>query len=383
MNRPLIAHILHRLDYGGLENGLVNLVNGLPEARFRHAVITLAGHSGFRERIRRLDVEIYSIDKRPGKDLPAYVRLWRLLRRLAPDVVHTRNPGVVDCTFVAWLAGVPIRVHGWHGWDVDDLHGDRPRRAFLRRACDPFVTRHVAVSRHIAMWLSANDSVLPARIRQIYNGVDTTRFSPGPSDVEPLFPPRPDGPLLVIGTVSRLEAVKDPVTLALAFVDLVSRYPVYRRRLRLAIVGDGKLRAEVEQVLAAAGCGEIGIVTGWRDDVPDLMRQFDLFVLPSLNEGISNTILEAMSCGLPVVATDVGGNAELVLPGQTGQLVPASCPRSLADALQDYVDDSDRVEDHGLAARRRVEREFSLSGMIDNYTQLYTELMAAEQRPGV
>ncbi len=382
MKRPLIAHILHRLDYGGLENGVINLINGLPEEHFDHAVIALAGYSGFRERIRRPDVQVFSIGKRPGKDLGAYARLWRLLRQLSPAIVHTRNPGVMDCAVVAWAAGVPVRVHGWHGWDVDDLHGDRSRRALLRRACHPFVSRHVAVSRHIASWLETADGLSAGRIRQIYNGVDTVRFAPGPSRAAPLFRAQDAVPLFVIGTVSRLEAVKDPVTLARAFVDLVGRHPGYRRCLRLAVVGDGNLREAVLQVLATAGCAELGTVTGWRDDIPDLMRQFDVFVLPSLNEGISNTILEAMSCGLPVVATDVGGNGELVLPGKTGRLFAAASPHLLADALQDYVDNDEQRRMHGLAARRRVETGFSLAGMIDNYTRLYDELLPAGCRPG-
>ncbi|MEO8225066.1 MAG: glycosyltransferase, partial [Gammaproteobacteria bacterium] len=238
MTIPLIAHVLHRLDYGGLENGVINLISGLPPGRYRHAVICLAGFSDFRHRIRREDVEVYSLDKKPGKDLPAYGRLWALLRRLRPAIVHTRNPGVMDCAVVAWAAGVPVRVHGYHGWDVDDLHGDRPRRALLRRACTPAITRFVAVSQHIAHWLQTTARVAPADVSQIYNGVDTRLFAPGTSASTPLFPPTGTGRLFVIGTVSRLELVKDPCTLARAFVALVNRDPRYRDSLRLAIVGD-------------------------------------------------------------------------------------------------------------------------------------------------
>lgn len=372
---PLIAHILHRLDYGGLENGLVNLINGLPADRFGHAVICLAGYSDFRHRLRRADVQVYSLNKRPGQDLPAYGRLWKLLRRLRPAAVHTRNAGTVDCAPVAWSAGVPIRIHGYHGWDVDDLHGDRPRRALVRRLCARVITRHVTVSRHLAEWLKSTDGVLPEDISQIYNGVDTARFSCGLSTAPPLFPPPVSGSLFVIGTVSRLEAVKDPCTLALAFVELVGREPAYRNRLRLAIIGDGSLRSAVLQILEAGRCQDLAVITGWRDDIPELMRQMDLFVLPSINEGISNTILEAMACGLPVVATAVGGNAELVVAGENGALVPPASPGALADALERYVLDAALTESHSRASRHRAETEFSLRGMLGRYADLYGELL--------
>ncbi|MBL8201873.1 MAG: TIGR03088 family PEP-CTERM/XrtA system glycosyltransferase [Chromatiales bacterium] len=372
---PLIAHVLHRLDYGGLENGLINLINGLPAERFAHAVICLAGFSEFRDRIRRPDVRVYSLGKRPGKDLPAYGRLWQLFRRLRPAAVHTRNAGVIDCAVVAWAAGVPVRIHGCHGWDVDDLHGDRPRRAVLRRACAPAITRYVAVSRHIGEWLQTADGVPPAAISQIYNGVDVRRFAPGESRAPPLFGGSAGSPLFVIGTVSRLEAVKDPCTLARAFAELVARQPSYRARLRLAIIGDGNLRGDVLAILAAAGCAELAVVTGWRDDIPDLMRQLSLFVLPSINEGISNTILEAMACGLPVVATAVGGNAELVVEGENGCLVPPSSPVRMADALERYVQDAVLTGAQSRAARLRAVEEFSLDVMLRRYSDLYTELL--------
>jgi sugar transferase (PEP-CTERM/EpsH1 system associated) len=374
MQTPLIAHIVHRLDYGGLENGLVNLINGLPAGRFRHAVVCLTGFSEFRQRLRGQDVPVHALGKRPGKDWPAYVRLWRLLRKLEPAIVHTRNAGVMDCNVVAWAAGVPVRVHGYHGWDVDDLHGERRRRALIRRACRPFITHHVTVSGQIADWLRRTDHLPEAVLTQVYNGVDTVRFAPGPSASEPLFPECTPAPM-VIGTVSRLEPVKDPCTLARAFCLLIARRPDLRPRVRLALIGDGQLRAEVEAILADGACASLAVVTGWRDDVGQLMRQLKIFVLSSLNEGISNTILEAMATGLPVIATDVGGNGELVVPGTNGALVPPADPDALAATLESLLADPAALAAAGAASRARVERSFSLGRMLDQYAALYTRLL--------
>ena len=116
--RPLIAHVIYRLDVGGLENGLVNLINTLPNDRFRHLIVTLAGYSDFRDRIQRPDVEVVSLDKRPGNDPRCYLRFLQLLRRFRPDIVHTRNLGTIDLQWMSCLAGTRVRLHGEHGWDA-------------------------------------------------------------------------------------------------------------------------------------------------------------------------------------------------------------------------------------------------------------------------
>ncbi len=204
---PLIAHVIHRLDFGGLENGLVNLVNQLPAERYRHAIVCLSGFNpAFRQRIRRTDVVVTSIDKRPGKDLAAYWRAWLTLRRLRPTIVHTRNLGTVDMQWVAAAAGVRYRVHGEHGWEAFDPSGLNRQGLRIRRACRPVIQRYVPMSRDIARWLELTVGVEPGRIRQLYSGVDTTRFSPLPA-VEGAN--RPGEGAITIGTVGRLDPVKN------------------------------------------------------------------------------------------------------------------------------------------------------------------------------
>src|SRR5678815_1273501 len=115
---PLVAHVIFKLDFGGLENGVVNIVNRMSRAKYRHAIICLTGYGDeFRKRIQRDDVEVISIGKRPGKDPIAYWNVWRTLRRIRPQIVHTRNLGTVDMQWVAGAAGIRHRVHGEHGWE--------------------------------------------------------------------------------------------------------------------------------------------------------------------------------------------------------------------------------------------------------------------------
>jgi sugar transferase (PEP-CTERM/EpsH1 system associated) len=367
---PLIAHVIHRLDFGGLENGLVNLVNQLPAERYRHAIVCLSGFNpAFRQRIRRTDVVVTSIDKRPGKDLAAYWRTWRTLRRLRPTIVHTRNLGTVDMQWVAAAAGVRHRVHGEHGWEAFDPSGLNPHGLRIRRACRPVIQRYVPMSRDIARWLELTVGVEPGRIRQLYSGVDTTRFSPLPAAEGTN---RPGEGAITIGTVGRLDPVKNQAALLAAFAALRSRFP----GLRLTLIGDGPLRAALEAQADALGLAGAVTFTGARNDTPDLMRCLDVFVLPSLNEGISNTVLEAMATGLPVVAARVGGNPELVVDGVTGRLYEPADAAALELALLPYLTDPALGRAHGRAGRDRVVQNFSLDAMVRRYLDLYDELLA-------
>jgi hypothetical protein len=151
--RPLIAHVVFRLDYGGLENGVVNLINGLPEGEFRHAVVALTEATGFRDRIRRADVSVHALGKHPGNDPAMLVRLFRLLRMLRPAIVHTRNLATLEGALLARIAGAPVRIHGEHGWDVHDPEGASRKYRTLRRLLNPAITRFVAVSTELQQWL--------------------------------------------------------------------------------------------------------------------------------------------------------------------------------------------------------------------------------------
>lgn len=374
---PLVAHVIYRFDVGGLENGLVNLLNRMPARRFRHAIVSLTDHSDFRQRLKRDDVPVFSLNKPPGNSPVTLFKLWRLFRRLRPDIVHTRNVAALDALIPAALAGVPVRIHGEHGRDIDDLDGTNPRRQLVRRLYKPFVHQYITVSRDLARYLQDRIKVPPSRIAQIYNGVESSLFHPVEEGREAVPYPSFSGPgHFVIGTVGRMQEVKDQVTLARAFVRLMQVMPGAAQRLRLVMVGDGPLRERVRALLAEAGVDQYAWLAGKRDDVARIMRSFDLFVLPSLAEGISNTILEAMATGLPVLATAVGGNLELVQVGETGTLVPRDDPESMALALRAYAESSELGRRHGAAARRAIETRFGMEAMVDAYMTIYDKSLA-------
>ncbi|RVT53450.1 TIGR03088 family PEP-CTERM/XrtA system glycosyltransferase [Rubrivivax albus] len=377
---PLVAHILHRFDTGGLENGVVNLINHLPSQAFRHVVIALTEVTDFRHRLRRPDVDCIALHKPPGQGFKVYPQLWRLMRRLRPAIVHTRNLAALEMQPAAWAAGVPVRIHGEHGRDVEDLDGSSVRHQRIRRLYSPFVHRYVALSQDLAGYLSGRVGIAPGRIEQIYNGVNADRFHPRTAD-DALPEGWPfAGDHFVVGTVGRMQTVKHQTLLARAFVRALALAPDLRPRLRLALVGDGPLRAACTQLLQETGAADLAWLPGERSDVPALMRRLNAFVLPSLGEGISNTILEAMASGLPVLATAVGGNPELVTEGVTGHIVPSDDVEALAAALVALARDPERAAEMGRAGRADVERRFSLQAMVGAYQQLYASTMPGRWR---
>ena len=379
---PLIAHIIYRLGIGGLENGLVNLINHLPEERFRHVIICLKDATDFRQRIRHSDVPVYCLNRREGHDFGMFIRLYRLLRELKPDIVHTRNLAALECQLPAWLAGVAGRVHGEHGWDVFDPEGASRKYQWLRRLYRPLVQRYIALSGHLERYLLDKVGVPAVKLVRICNGVNTEVFYPA-KQVKSAIPDCPftnSSELFLIGTVGRMHGVKDQLTLVRSLLRLLEIRPQARECARLILVGEGPLRGEARQVLAAAGVEQLAWLPGERSDIAEIMRGLDLFVLPSQAEGISNTILEAMATGLPVVATAVGGNPELVVDGQTGRLVPSNDAEVMARALAEYLDRPDQTRLHGEAGLRRVHEQFSLDNMVGRYLAVYDDLLGKSAR---
>ena len=370
--RPLVAHVMHRLDVGGLENGVVNLVNAMPA--YRHAIIALTEVTEFRRRILRDDVTLIALEKKPGHGYPLYPRVNQLFRKLRPAIAHTRNLAALEMTVPAWAAGVHIRIHGEHGRDVGDLDGSSRRSIWTRQLYRPFVSHYVAVSEELADNLRKNVGIRATRITRICNGVDMQRFGPAPVRQPITGCPFVDPALWLVGTVGRMAEIKDPLTLANAFVRM-RRADSTLSHVRLAMVGSGPLLSSVRETLRTAKLLDDAWLPGERGDVAAVLRGLDCFVLPSLGEGISNTILEAMAAGLPVLATDVGGNAELVEDGRTGTLVPPADPDGLAGVLRSMAHDPAAARVAGAAGRARAERLFSLQSMIAKYQALYDRLL--------
>jgi sugar transferase (PEP-CTERM/EpsH1 system associated) len=370
----VICHIIYKLDYGGLENGLVNLINRMPFERYKHIIISMKHATDFRKRINRSDVELYELNKSEGKDFSIYGKMWTLLKQIRPDIVHTRNLPTLDMLVPAYLAGIRSLVHSEHGLNMTELDGRCLKYNILRWVSQFIVKEYISVSKDLANWLNKTVRIKANKISIIVNGVDTNKFYPATRPGN-LLPPNfvPDN-AIIIGTIGRLETVKNQISLAHAFIRILDQDPELRSRLRLIIVGDGTCMDEIKDLLEQNNASDLSLLPGFTDNVIEYYHAFDIFVLPSKREGFSNTLLEAMACGLPVVATNTGGNPELVNDNITGFLVPTASLDILAEALLRYINNTSCIDKHGKTARKIALMDYSITTMVEKYCSFYDRL---------
>ena len=364
---PLVVHVLYRFDCGGLQTVLAECIKHMPLERYRHAVVCLTDYTNYADSIRAAGVTLHALHKPPGQGLGAHVKLWKLLRRLRPAIVHTYNIGTIEYNLTALLAGVPVRIHAEHGRDSVEIDGRHRTYNLLRRLISPIIDAFVPVSDDLVDWLRLVVKIPPRKIRMIPNGVDTGRYAPA-QDVQTARPQR-----ICIGTVGRADGIKNHAVLLDAFRLLLERFPAPPCDLQLTIVGDGPLLQGLRDRIASEGLGDRVWLPGARTDVADILRTFSIFVLPSVSEAMPVTILEAMATALPVVASRVGGVPQLVLEGKTGILVQPDDARALADALSLYIRDAGLRSAHGIAGRVHVEDGCSIDAMASAYASLYDE----------
>lgn len=371
---PLVVHLIYRLDFGGLENLMVERINRMPAGAYRHAVVCLTDYTGFAKKIRRPGVGLYALHKRPGLSLGTHAALFKLLRRLRPAILHTYNLSAIEYAPAALLAGVPVRINGAHGRDASDPLGTNRKHNLLRRLMLPFYDCCYANSADMLDWSRTVIGVPERKSRLLANGIDADRFAPRADGAEGAGALPFDPACIVIGTVGRVQDVKDHATLLAAFVLLRERLPQLRERLRLAIVGDGPLLAPLRAQAAAAGlAGEVWL-PGARNDIPAILRGLSVFAMSSIAEGTPGSALEAMASGLPVVGTRVGGIPEVIEDGVTGCVVPPSDAQAMAAALERYVLDPQMAARHGAAGRERVLRKYNMTAMVAAYQSLYDDL---------
>jgi glycosyltransferase involved in cell wall biosynthesis len=430
MPHPIkIVHVVHSLNVGGLENGLVNLLNNLDE-QFSHTILCLSQSGPMAQRIKNRDVAIIEMGLPTDRFRFPLVRLARLFRQISPDIVHSRGWSSIDAISAARMASVPHVIHAEHGWEATDPKGQNFKRKVVRKCLSPLVDRFVTVSEDLKRWLTQSVGIAERKVTCIHNGVDTQRFAPlgaqsagraqsaermghrakgegqqaagggqravgerttasrllttalcghprsgassvvrSPQSALSALRHRLGLPVegVLFGTVGRLDPVKDHRSLLKAFAPMArSDRPAY-----LLIAGGGPMQTEIAILVAQLGMGDEVLLLGERGDVPEILQALDVFALPSIAEGISNTILEAMASGLPVVATQVGGNPELVEDGVTGQLVPVRDAMALTIAFESYLRDPQLRQEHGRNGRLRAEQCFSLDRMAARYATLY------------
>jgi sugar transferase (PEP-CTERM/EpsH1 system associated) len=366
-----VLHVITFLGQGGTEQVVLNLVKGLGHGLFEQQICTTRGYDSQFASKQGLAGRLSSAGSSGTTFQFPLFRLAKIMRTYRPHIVHTRNWGALEAVPAARLAGVPVVIHSEHGYEMENLSGLPARRRLFRRFAYGMTDAVFSVSNELRHY-HARQAWLPLdQIRVIYNGVDIHRFAPRPEVREQLR--RQFGwnaGQLVIGTVGRVVPIKDQATLLRSADGLIAS----GIDAHVLLVGAGpeleRLRNEVAAHLRLAGRVHFA---GASDHVDELLNAMDVYVLPSLKEGMSNTLLEAMATGLPVIATRVGGNSEIVEDGRCGWLFPPKDVAALTERLMDLANDPRSRQAAGGAARQRILDTFSIERMIANYRGLYLE----------
>ena len=366
-----IMHVVDHLGKGGLENGLVNLINGLDPDRFEHVVYAMRQLGPNAARLPG-NVRVICMGKR-DVDFPVQVRrLARDIRGVDPHVVHSRNWGTVEAVAAArWVRNCAV-VHSEHGLETDAYAREPWRRIWFRRVAFELADRVLAVSYQLRDLHARRTGFAARRIGVIHNGVDERRFF---ADAAARLRMRAELGIaeseFCIGCVGNLLPVKDHLTA----LEAVARVAGVMRRWRLVIAGEGSERPRLEAFINQHPEWKARVsLLGTTDRIPELLNAMDVYLLPSISEGISNSLLEAMSCELPVIATERGGNPEVVVDGKSGLLFPAGDTAKLAEQLLLLEGSPEMRAQLAKQAVSRVRQEFSIDSMVRNYARLYESL---------
>lgn len=362
-----IVHVVENLERGGLERMVIDLAGVQRAAGHRCRVICLFQPGALAGELEAQGIEVQACRKRGGFDLVALCRLRGGLRATPGAVVHTHNANAHYHT-VAAAVGLPIArlINTRHGMGAAQprSRGEWLYRRTMRR------TDTVAAVCEAARARFAQQGVAPrGRLLAVPNGIRIERFPPASDERRAAL--RRDLGLAadarIIGSVGRLNPVKDQATLLRAFARLRGDFA----DVALVLVGDGALRGSLESQVAALGIADAVRFLGDRGDVRELLQGFDIFALSSLSEGYSMALLEACASGLPIVATDVGGNREIVVDGRNGLLVPPARDDALADGFAMLLRDPAGAAAMGSAGREWALREASVETMARHYDVLY------------
>lgn len=370
MNIPVsripILYLITELSMGGAQRALLHLLTNLNRERFEPYVACLYNGEGVvAQSIRELDIPVFDARMANKADLGALIRLYQHIRSQHPAILHTslfhaNLPGRV----IGKLTGVPIIISSERTMAMESEWRYR-----LNRWTIGMVDRVVAVSENVGEFCITHIRLPAEKVTVIYNGVTISTLPLNARQQARYELGLPDD-ALVCGAVNRLDPVKGIDDLLEAFTIVNQTHNTH-----LIIVGEGPKSQQLQALARKMGVSDRVHWTGYRADVHRLLPAIDIFVQPSVHEGMAMTILEAMAASLPVVGTAVGGTPEVIVDGETGQLVPPGEPTALANAIMILLENPETRRRMGQAGQQRVKQRFSVEEMVQRTEQLYEDLL--------
>lgn len=364
MSKINILHVTLSLDIGGLEVLLVELLQKIDKDKYNLSVCALQKEGQLKAELERQGIPVYTIPKKEGIDYFLPFKLKALIKQIKTDIVHTHNstPWIYSAAAVSLLNSKTRLIHTKHS----NLDEDKTRLQNAERFASKITEYIIADSRSVMDFMVQKQNIPQNKIRLIYNGIDVDKYK------VPVHQKQDN--IKRIGIVARLVPVKDHKSLLEGFTLLRQRMP----DVELVIIGDGPLKEELTAQAARMQIDSRVKFLGSRRDIPELLSQLDIFVLCSTDEGMPISLLEAMSAGLPVVATRVGGIKEIVAENKTGLLIPPQNPRALADAIHEILTDAPLARLMSQEAVVAVAERFSIKKMVQGYVSLYDSLYGAK-----
>lgn len=363
--RTNVVHLVDDLKVGGLERTLATIVENLDKTKYEVSVWCLIGEGQIAEELKNKGFEIKVLNFLSRNKLCNLLRLIRRLKKEKVEIIHCWGiSGGIWGRFASILARVPIRFA--HVQNTYDDFGKKER--LIERFLGFFSDRIIACSEAVKKCLTEFVGIKPHKIETIYNSIEIQKFNRvwNTQAIRNEFKLKRGD--IIIGNVSRLVPIKGHRYLLEAAVKIIEKFP----RIKFLIVGDGPLKSSLEAKTEELGIKEKVIFTGWRQDIPRLLSIMDIFVLPSLREGLGVAILEAMYLSRPVIATNVGGVPEVVKDGETGILVPPRDIQALTKGLSFLLQNPQKAKEMGKAGGKLCEKTFSSVTMMKKIHQLYT-----------
>ncbi len=377
MNNIRVLHILNSFDIGGMENGIVNLIVHSDKKKITHAVCALRGIGRAGEFVRNEGVKLFALSNEPDSpNRTIFLDICKVINKFKPDIIHVRHWGPLWDTVIAHLLTLRKAklVFSFHGKTYYEYCNRSKSTDLKRKVLLMFVDEIVTLNNDMLGTLR-KEVRLDKHITVIPNGVDTEKFAPLLSNDDLKNALGLPGQKVLFGTVGRLSKIKDMSTI----IEACRLLKKNTKKFAVFIIGDGAEKNTLMKSISSNDVNDVVFLLGAKNNVDQYLKCFDVYLQASLYEGFSNTILEAMSSGLPLIVTSVGGNPDLVHEGGNGLLFPPRQPEILADHMLNLVENKNVRMKLALQSRNMAVNNWSIMKMIDAYEKFYFHCLGGNQ----